>query len=370
MNAGRVGCVLFSDTPAEFTFVVAPGFLAGVPILTGPRTLASLRALAEGPRVEAAALPELLTPAGDESLSSVIVVQLGEAIDDDGLLVSVFVRGDMVADVFSVGGSRRIFHDQSQPMMFAELRAVTGLAIGSAQRSRVDPRDLGSGQAVGRGAISGNALLWCSSEPEAPSGVASGVASEVAPEVLPAAAELSSPGIESDPPVFAPDLDDTVLRAPTRSALRPEVAELVEDTILRRPASSALLTDERNPGGTPPAATVQARYGFRLRDGSEYRLDAVYLLGRHPKTAAGRVGAGRPTRLLQVSSATSSVSSTHLEIRQDGDAVVVTDVGSTNGTIVIPVRGRRQRLRAGESLSVRPGTRVDIGDGNIIEVLR
>nr|WP_244962665.1 FHA domain-containing protein [Cryobacterium roopkundense] len=111
-----------------------------------------------------------------------------------------------------------------------------------------------------------------------------------------------------------------------------------------------------------------ARYGFRLPDGSERRLDAVYRLGRRP--VPSRVDDGSPSRLITISSQTSAVSGTHLEIRQDGDSVVVTDVGSTNGTLVLPPRGRRQRLRAGQSLAVRPGTRVDIGDGNIIEVTR
>ncbi|WP_370263792.1 hypothetical protein [Cryobacterium sp. TMT2-23] len=49
--------------------------------------------------------------------------------------------------------------------------------------------------------------------------------------------------------------------------------------------------------------------------------------------------------------------------------MVVTDLGSTNGTIVTAPRGRGQRLRPGESLVALPGTKVDIGDGNIIEIL-
>ncbi|MBC7443374.1 MAG: FHA domain-containing protein, partial [Ramlibacter sp.] len=63
------------------------------------------------------------------------------------------------------------------------------------------------------------------------------------------------------------------------------------------------------------------------------------------------------------------VSGTHLEIKQEGESVVVTDLGSTNGTIVTAPRARAARLRPGGSLVVLPGTRVDIGDGNIIEIL-
>jgi pSer/pThr/pTyr-binding forkhead associated (FHA) protein len=62
------------------------------------------------------------------------------------------------------------------------------------------------------------------------------------------------------------------------------------------------------------------------------------------------------------------VSSTHLQLEQVGDTVVVTDLRSTNGTFVSSREGLRSRLKPGESIVVLPGARVDIGDGNIIEI--
>jgi hypothetical protein len=56
-----------------------------------------------------------------------------------------------------------------------------------------------------------------------------------------------------------------------------------------------------------------------------------------------------------------------VRIEQTGDAVVVTDLRSTNGT-VLTILGERVRLRPGQSHVVLAGTTVDIGDGNIIEI--
>jgi pSer/pThr/pTyr-binding forkhead associated (FHA) protein len=63
------------------------------------------------------------------------------------------------------------------------------------------------------------------------------------------------------------------------------------------------------------------------------------------------------------------VSSTHLEVRQVGASVVITDLRSTNGSVVSAPGAAPRKLRQGESVVVSPGTLVDIGDGNIVEIL-
>jgi pSer/pThr/pTyr-binding forkhead associated (FHA) protein len=90
------------------------------------------------------------------------------------------------------------------------------------------------------------------------------------------------------------------------------------------------------------------------------------LIGRKP--AQQRVDSGPSPLLIPVPSPTQEVSGTHLRIEQSGDAVVVTDLRSTNGTTVTPRGGTATRLRPGESLAVLAGTTVAIGDGNIIEI--
>jgi pSer/pThr/pTyr-binding forkhead associated (FHA) protein len=96
-------------------------------------------------------------------------------------------------------------------------------------------------------------------------------------------------------------------------------------------------------------------------------LEVPLVIGRRP--SAPRVVVGPAPRLTVVPSPRSEVSATHVEIRQEGSAVVVTDLRSTNGTrVTIPGR-QPVSLRQGESIVVLAGTIVDIGDGNRLEIL-
>jgi pSer/pThr/pTyr-binding forkhead associated (FHA) protein len=108
-------------------------------------------------------------------------------------------------------------------------------------------------------------------------------------------------------------------------------------------------------------------YGFRVNGGQAYPLDAVHYFGRNPRQP--RIPLPDPSRLVPVVSSTKSVSATHLEIKQVGDSIVATDLKSTNGTSVNLPHKHWQRLRQGESIVVVPGTLIDIGDGNVIEIL-
>jgi hypothetical protein len=56
-------------------------------------------------------------------------------------------------------------------------------------------------------------------------------------------------------------------------------------------------------------------------------------------------------------------------LRQTGTTVVVTDLRSTNGTIVLVPGSTPRKLLQGESVVVSPGTLVDIGDENILQIL-
>jgi pSer/pThr/pTyr-binding forkhead associated (FHA) protein len=99
----------------------------------------------------------------------------------------------------------------------------------------------------------------------------------------------------------------------------------------------------------------------------EHRLDRPVVVGRRP--TAPRVVLGTAPSLVAVPSPTRSVSSSHVEVRQDGQVVVVTDLRSTNGTIVRSPGRVPVKLRQGESTVALPGTIVDVGDGNTIEIL-
>jgi hypothetical protein len=176
-----------------------------------------------------------------------------------------------------------------------------------------------------------------------------------APSASPSAVPPASPApiATGSVPVAADDIPDSVLhdgRTVLRSSLRPDAAR---STPAREPERS-----------TPPRATT---FAFRVRGGQPYPLDVVHYVGRNPKQP--RIPLDEPVRLFSVASPTKLVSSTHLELRQQGDSVVVTDLRSTNGTSVILPGRDWQRLRAGHGIAVIPGTFVDLGDGVVIEIL-
>jgi hypothetical protein len=422
MPQGRVAVVVPPGAPAAWVFVVGQNFLAAVPVGTAGSVVDSLIERAHDHGVELESLVALLPLTGPDALGSFLVVVQRESTDADGIPVSAVVRGTAAADVFSIGGSRRFGDRGIRPWLLADFRAVTGLVIGSIDAPVLAAGGLSTGRQVETGACTGNALFWSvlaspGSGPESkPESGPEDASNRGLDPVGPAALQDATParqhdrGADYDTEIRAPrslDHDDTVLRIPRdhwagserpaslspESALR-EPTSRDADTVLRPPRAARHDQHQEGDGGVgdtttlgapgqdplvdlsdgdraglrPKARDDVARYAFHLPPAEPHRLDRAYVLGRNPRLP--RIVRGEPPTLLIVASPTSAVSSTHLEIRQQGDSVVVTDLGSTNGTVVRPPRGRPRRLRSGQSLAVTPGTVVDIGDGNIVEILR
>lgn len=102
------------------------------------------------------------------------------------------------------------------------------------------------------------------------------------------------------------------------------------------------------------------RPGWRVEfdTGESFRVEGVVLLGRRPE---GRPG--EPVdRLLSLTSQDMSLSKTHaaLHLAPDG-ALLVTDRGSTNGSVLIR-SGAARRLPAGEPATLAVGDAVRFGD--------
>ena len=117
----------------------------------------------------------------------------------------------------------------------------------------------------------------------------------------------------------------------------------------------------------PPAASPPARpHSLRLAR-EVLSLDRPVVVGRRP--SAPRVQRGAPARLVTVGAPGGSVSASHVDVRQEGEVVVVTDLRSTNGTRVQPPGRPAVQLRQGESVVVLAGTVVDLGDGVVLEIL-
>lgn len=202
------------------------------------------------------------------------------------------------------------------------------------------------------------------------------------PGANPAADTLIRPRPE---PVDDP-LGDTVIRSrgdatsvPTTATGAPVAAGAggptggadasTDDTVLRDPTRP---DTDRGPR-TRHAPSLQADAPQRTRTPSVrigdhvLRLDRPVVVGRRP--ALPRVVRGPEPLLVTVHSASGQVSSSHLLLQASGEAAVVEDLRSTNGTVIRPVAGRPFRLASGGSAVVLTGTVVEIGDGNAVEIL-
>jgi hypothetical protein len=160
------------------------------------------------------------------------------------------------------------------------------------------------------------------------------------------------------------DLEDTIVGM---SGTRGAPHDLIDsDTIIaphRRQGSPALVSA---PAGSP---AQPGRLPYRIRVGSQdpIPLDAPVYIGRAP--VSPRIVSGAVPRLVRVPSPHQEVSGTHIAVQQTGYSVVVTDCKSTNATLVLVPGAAPLKLRQGESVVVTPGTVVDIGDGNRVEIL-
>ncbi len=166
----------------------------------------------------------------------------------------------------------------------------------------------------------------------------------------------------------APD-DDTVIRP--RPVVHDDAA--ADDTVIR-PGRGAPVSVAPQGGGRPdPTAVPDVPAVPRTRTpsvrigGQVLGLDQPLVIGRRP--AAPRVVRGPAPRLVTVPSPSGQVSSSHLAVHAEGEAAVVEDLRSTNGTVVRPAGAAPFRMASGASIVVLTGTVVEIGDGNVIEVL-
>ena len=100
---------------------------------------------------------------------------------------------------------------------------------------------------------------------------------------------------------------------------------------------------------------------LRASDGSTAEVDRPVLIGRAP--SADR-SSSRSPRLMTVASPNFDISRTHLEVAPQGWQVVVTDLNSTNGTVLVrPGAVDRQQLAPGEPVTAQLGSVVELGDG-------
>ncbi|MGH3154149.1 MAG: FHA domain-containing protein [Streptosporangiaceae bacterium] len=142
------------------------------------------------------------------------------------------------------------------------------------------------------------------------------------------------------------------------------------------PMVKAVLCSHRhpNPPGTPacgrcgaplpaqaPVTVPRPVLGvLRLSTGDIITLDRGVVMGRSPRTDFA--GPDRP-HVVKLPSGDGEISRTHLQVSLDGWHVLVTDLNSTNGTMVALPGRDPERLRPGEPLPIQPGTQVIMAVG-------
>jgi hypothetical protein len=327
----------------RWLLVSGRAFVAAVSADAGKPVLDALWRLAESDRAPIESVVGAFPLTGEHAVRSFAAVSLGTVEAASGeTTVTAVVRGSASVDIFSVGGSRRFSAGGVEPWVLADFRSVTGVALCAGdQPTGGMPRVAAGGLPLSVGVVEGGLLVWSLAPIEDADPVA-------------AAASRSDASAAADP-------DETIIRSRYGPRAKPGAAQAAgvesafdDDTILRRRA--------------PERPTrVEDRVAFRVRGGEPNSLETPAFIGREP--AAPRISIGPPPRLVEVQSPTQVVSSTHVQLQQVGDAVVVTDLRSTNGTFVTGPGTDRVRLRPGESRVVLPGTTLDIGDGNIIEII-
>ena len=160
------------------------------------------------------------------------------------------------------------------------------------------------------------------------------------------AAAVESPAPPAPPAPGLGDHDGATISAAELRALR------------QQPAAS----DDVPTAVIPVAAGGSGATGrVRVSTGQVVALDRTVIIGRRPRSTRAS-GANLP-HLIAVESPQQDISRSHLEIRPEGDTVVVIDLHTTNGSTLLRPGADPIRLHPGEQTLVLSGDVVDLGDG-------
>lgn len=227
-----------------------------------------------------------------------------------------------------------------------------------------------------------------------------------------AATESAEPELEPLVPGFGPEIESTESGTPgeaTGTGGTPEAAQAVDSADHRgdsQPAAPVRSVDvsrsdtNSGPGGTasPPPGAVLAQFcpsGHPNRPGATLcrvcglqvvnappqpvqrplladlvtsggqliQLDGPVLIGRAPRPQPDEAAS-----VLRVQSPHHDISRTHVRVAPHEWDIAVTDMNSTNGTIVFEVGNDPVRLGSGNTVLVGLGTVIDLGDGQQVSI--
>ncbi|WP_121256626.1 FHA domain-containing protein [Nocardioides ferulae] len=126
----------------------------------------------------------------------------------------------------------------------------------------------------------------------------------------------------------------------------------------------------RGPAVEPSPATSRPVARLAFSHGETVDVDRPVVIGRAPE--ARRFEPHDQPRLVTVPSLHQEISATHVEVRPGAGAdhglAVATDLGSTNGTVVVQPGLGPEELRPGIPVQLLPGAVIDLGDGVTVHV--
>ncbi|MEV4736380.1 FHA domain-containing protein [Microbacterium sp. LMX7-1.2] len=251
---------------------------------------------------------------------------------------------------------------------------------------------------VSLGALAGAAAVAPAVVPAAPIGLPADAPAETASdletpaETYAAPEDTILPEPEPDPEPESepePDLTDTLMPEDVASTEEVDEFDLLFGQTIHRPAADApdeavvdptLAGDHdgatissaearalrREAPVSPEAPTIALPvFGgtgrIRVSTGQVVTLDRTVIIGRRPRSTRAS-GASLP-HLIAVESPQQDISRSHLEVRPEGDTVVVIDLHTTNGSTLLRSGADPVRLHPGEQTVVVSGDVVDLGDG-------
>jgi hypothetical protein len=286
----------------------------------------------------------------DEVLDTLISGGLRELpgfvlVSSDGSDVRVVIRGAGRAELATSGGPVTVSGAQDTTWVEQTVTGVTGLRIRVADGDGA-PYPFGSGLVRVYG-IEQPAAASASSAPSVLATPEPFVPDPVQPTPVPVPSPTPGP-----PP--APGPSPTPGPAP--------IPDPVPDPVpLPAPAPPPVVT---------PAVSQRPVARLIFSSGEIVDVDRAVLVGRSPESR--RFGGDDRARLITVPSPHQEISSTHLEIRPgtgaDHGSAVVTDLGSTNGTVVVQPGLPAEDLQPGIAVQLIPGAIVDLGEGVTIQV--
>lgn len=205
--------------------------------------------------------------------------------------------------------------------------------------------------------------------PDAPGADAAPAWTPPPPPPVPAEAPVDAP----PPPLGIGSWEPVTGAVPTAGDYPPPPPPADPDhdglTVAGGPAAPALPAQPSEPAPASGAAPVAK---LLISDGQTVVVDRVVLIGRAPE--ARRFSSTEQPMLVTVPSRLHEISSTHVEVRPGGGpdlgTAVVTDMGSTNGTVLVQPGLGPEDLKPGIAVQLIPGAIINLGDGITIQVTR